>query len=86
MSKNNIFKQLQTIFFSKTNAPIIVQFHMMHDMTPEFQNCKIGSDQGSKMAAITKYSKNNKIDLSKKNRLLNTRSVAARDNNDRAYC
>ena len=51
------------IFFSKTNAPVIVKFHMKHDQTPEFQNYKIGSGQESKMATITKNNKNNKINL-----------------------
>ena len=60
MSKNNIFKQLQTI---KIIAPIIVKFHMKHDQTPGFQNCETGPGQESKMAAITKNSKNNKINF-----------------------
>ena len=63
MSKNNIFKQLQTTFPLKPFAPIVVKFHMKHDQTPGFQNYKIGSGQESKMAAVTKNSKNNKINF-----------------------
>ena len=53
---------LQTIFFSKTMKPIVVKFHMKHDQTPGSQNCKTESGQISKMAAVTKNSKN-KINL-----------------------
>ena len=61
MSENNIFKQLQTSFSLKTIASIVVKFHMEHGLTPGFQNFKIGPGQESKMAAMTKNSKNNKI-------------------------
>ena len=40
-----------------------LKFHMEHDQTAGFQNCKIGSGQESKMAAVTKNSKNNKINF-----------------------
>ena len=63
MSKNNKFKQLQTTFSLKTIAPIVVKFHMKPYGTLSFQNCKIRSGQESKMAAITKNSKNNKINF-----------------------
>ena len=36
---------------------------MEHDLTPGFQNCKIGWGGISKMAAVTKNSKNNKNQL-----------------------
>ena len=36
---------------------------MEHDLAPESQNYKIGSGRISKMAAITKNSKNNKINF-----------------------
>ena len=63
MSKNNIFKQLQTIFFSEIIATIVVKFHMKHDWIPGFQNCNIRSGQESKMVAVAKNSKNNKINF-----------------------
>ena len=63
MSENNIFKHFQTTFFSKASIPIVVKFQMKHDQTSEFQNYKIGSGQESMMAAVTKNSKNNKINF-----------------------
>ena len=48
------------IFFYKTIAPTVLKFYMEHDLPPRFQNYKIGSGRISKMAAITKNSKNNK--------------------------
>ena len=47
------------IFFYKTIAPTILKFYMKHDPLPGSQNYKIGSGRISKMAAITKNSKNN---------------------------
>ena len=51
------------IFFYKTIAPTVLKFYMEHDLAPGSQNHKIGSGQISKMAAITKNSKNNKINF-----------------------
>ena len=51
------------ILFYKITGPTVLQFHMKHDLTPGSQNCKIGSGQISKMAAVTKNSKNNKINF-----------------------
>ena len=51
------------IFFYKTIAPTVLKFHMELDLPPRFQNYKIGSGRKSKMAAITKNSKNNKINF-----------------------
>ena len=54
-------------FYSKSTTPIVgitsivVKFHMKHDQTPRYQNCKIGSDRESKMATVTKIAKHNKI-------------------------
>ena len=50
------------IFFYKTIAPTVLKFYMEHDLPPVSQNYKIRSGGISKMAAITKNSKNNKID------------------------
>ena len=63
MSENNIFLQIQTTFFSKTIAPIVVKFHMKHDQTLGSQKYKIWSGRISKMAAVTKNSKNNNINF-----------------------
>ena len=57
------FKQLQTTFFSKTTDAIVVKFYLKYDQTPGFQNYKFGLGQESKMAAITKNSKNIKINF-----------------------
>ena len=51
------------IFFYKTIAPTVLKFYMEHDLAPGSQNYKIGSGRISKMAAITKNSKNNKINF-----------------------
>ena len=51
------------IFFYKTIAPTVLKFYMEHDLPPRSQNYKIGSGRISKMAAITKNSKNNKINF-----------------------
>ena len=51
------------IFFFKTIAPTVLKFYIEHDLPPGSQNCTIGSGRISKMAAITKNSKNNKINL-----------------------
>ena len=45
-------------FFYKTTGPTVLKFHMEHDLTPGSQNYKIGSGRISKMAALTKNSKN----------------------------
>ena len=51
------------IFFYKTIAPTVLKFYMEHDLAPGSQNYKIGSGRISKMAAITKNSKNNEINF-----------------------
>ena len=51
------------IFFYKTIAPIVLKFYMEHDLAPGSQNYKIVLDRISKMAVITKNSKNNKINF-----------------------
>ena len=51
------------IFFYKTFAPTVLKFYMEHDLVPGSQNYKIGLGRISKMAAITKNSKNNKINF-----------------------
>ena len=51
------------IFFYKIVASIVLKFYMKHDLPPGSQNYKIGSGRISKMAAITKNSKNNKINF-----------------------
>ena len=48
------------ILFYKTIAPTVLKFYMEHDLPPRSQNYKIGSGGISKMATITKNSKNNK--------------------------
>ena len=50
-------------FFYKTTGPTVLKFHMEHDLTPGSQNFKIGSGWISKMATVTKNSKNNKINF-----------------------
>ena len=56
----NNFKQL---FFSKTTEAIVVKFHFKYDQTPGSQNYEFGLGQESKMAAVTKNSKNIKINF-----------------------
>ena len=51
------------IFFYTTIAPTVLKFYMEHALVPGSQNYKIGLDRISKMVAITKNSKNNKIDF-----------------------
>ena len=51
------------IFFYKTTGPTVLKFHMEHDLTPGPQNYKIGSGRITKMAAVTKNSKNKKINF-----------------------
>ena len=51
------------IFFYKTIAHTVLKFYMDHDLLPRSQNYKVGSVRISKMAAITKNSKNNKINF-----------------------
>ena len=52
-----------SIFFFKPIAPTVLKFYMEHNLAQGSQNYKIGSGRISKMAAITKYSKNNKINF-----------------------
>ena len=51
------------IFFYKIIAPTVLKFYMEHDLPPGSQNHKTGSGRISKLAAITKNSKNNKINF-----------------------
>ena len=51
------------VFFYKSIAPTVLKFYMEHDLPPGSQDYKIGSGRISKMAAITKNSKNNKINF-----------------------
>ena len=52
-----------SVFFFKTIAPTVLKFYMEHDLAPGSQNYKIGSGGISKMATITKNSKNIKINF-----------------------
>ena len=52
-------------FFYKTIAPTVLKFYMEHDLAEGSQNYKTGLGQISKMAAITKNSKNNKTHFSR---------------------
>ena len=49
------------IFFYKTIAPTVLKFYIEHDLAPGSQNYKTGLGRISKMAVITKNSKNNKL-------------------------
>ena len=51
------------IFFYKTIAPTVLKFYKENDLPPGSQNYKISLGRISKMAAITKNSKNNKINF-----------------------
>ena len=51
------------IFYYKSIAPTVLKFYMEHDLAPGSQNYKIGLGRISKTAAITKKSKNNKINF-----------------------
>ena len=51
------------MFFHKTTGPTVLKFHLEHDLTPGSQNYKIGSGRISKMTAVTKNRKNNKINF-----------------------
>ena len=58
-----LVKQLQTTSFSKTTEAIVVKLHWKYDQSPGFQCYKFGLGQESKMAAVTKNSKNIKINF-----------------------
>ena len=60
MRRPSTFENKYSNSFYKTTGPRVLKFHMEHDQTPGSQNCKIGSGRISKMAAVTKNSKNNK--------------------------
>ena len=49
------------LFFYKTIAPTVLKFYIEHDLAPGSQNHKTGPGRISKMATITKNSRNNKI-------------------------
>ena len=61
--RHHLKTNIQTSFFYKTFAPTVLKFYMEHDLPPRSQNYKIGSGRISKMAAITKNSKNNNINF-----------------------
>ena len=61
--RQHLKTNIQTTFLYKTIAPTVFKFDMKHDLPPGSQNYKIGSGRISKMAAITKNSKNNKINF-----------------------
>ena len=48
------------VFFYKSIAPTVLKFYREHDLPPGSQDYKIGLGRISKMAAITKNSKNNR--------------------------
>ena len=48
MSKSNLFKVVQT-----SMVPTVVKFHMKHEQTEGFQNCKSGSSQLSTLMIET---------------------------------
>ena len=50
-------------YLYKTIALTVLKFYMEHDVPPGSLNYKIGSGRISRMAAITKNSKNNKINF-----------------------
>ena len=54
---------LRALLFFKTTEAIVVKFHLKYDQTPGFQNYKFGLCQESKMAAVTKNSKNVKTNF-----------------------
>ena len=62
-SPSTLENKYSNIFFYKTIAPTVLKFYMEHDLPPGSQNYKIGSGPIYKMAAITKNSKNNKINF-----------------------
>ena len=57
--------KFSNVFSYKTTGPTVLKFHMEHDLTARSQNYKIGSGGISKMATVTKHSKNNKINFSR---------------------
>ena len=64
MHRRSTFEnKYSNIFFYKTIAPTVLKFYMEHDLAPGSQNYKIGSGRISKMAVITKNSKNNQINI-----------------------
>ena len=60
-SSVNTWKQIFKHLYYKTIAPTVLKFYMEHDLAPGSQNYKIGLGRITKMPAITKNSKNNKI-------------------------
>ena len=58
-----------SIFFYNTSAATVLKFYMEHDLALGSQNYKIGSGGIAKMAAITKNSKNNKINIFSRTRI-----------------
>ena len=50
--------KFSNIFFYKTIVPTVLKIYMKHDLPPGSQNYKTGLGRISKMAAITKNSKN----------------------------
>ena len=64
-SPSTLENKYSNIFFYKTIAPTVLKFYMEHDLPSGSQNYKIGIGSGriSKMATITKNSKNNQINF-----------------------
>ena len=61
--RQHLKTNIQISFFYKTIAPTVLKLYMEHDLPPESQNYKTGLGRISKMAAITRNSKNNKINF-----------------------
>ena len=57
---STLANKYSNIFFYRTIAPTVLKFYVEHDLAPGSQNYKIGSGRISKVATITKNSKNNK--------------------------
>ena len=55
---STLVNKFSNIFFYKTIVPTVLKFYMKHDLPPRSQNYKTGLGRISKMAAITKNSKN----------------------------
>ena len=61
--QSTLENKYSNIFFYKTISSTVLKFYMKHDLPPGSQNYKTGSGRISKMAAITKNSKINKINF-----------------------
>ena len=61
--ENHLFNHLLLKKHLTSVLSTVLRFHMEHGLTAGSQNCKIASGQISKMATVTKNSKNNKISI-----------------------